>query len=350
MSDTKIIITTLVKDEGWMLERFLSTASIIADHIIVSDESTGLDNSIKIYEKYPKVILHRYPFPSSDHSTPQKRRKFVFEEARKIVCKKRIIIALDSDEILSANIINSNEWNTVLNSEPGTLVHLQWVTLWKSHQTYRVENDSLMYGNYNRHIWIDDGISEIPDIGHGAFHMAYNPLKVKYNLFLNQIVCLHYQFCNWARTESKHRYYRVQEKIYVKKLSDLAIYRIYGWMYSKNTKIKNSKKEWFEGWEKKGIDISSIENHKINYFDLSVIEKFDKYGTDKFKYQDIWNIDWNELITFSKNNNLLSKNIIFTNPKKKLMIRLYHAYMRITIDIKIIRLIERIIFRKKFEY
>ena len=109
-------------------------------------------------------------------------------------------------------------------------------------------------------------------------------------------------------------------------------------------------KEWFEGWEKKGIDISSIENHKINYFDLSVIEKFDKYGTDKFKYQDIWNIDWNELITFSKNNNLLSKNIIFTNPKKKLMIRLYHAYMRITIDIKIIRLIERIIFRKKFEY
>src|ERR1039457_2501134 len=96
MPDTKIIVTTLVKDEAWMLDRFLATCSAFADHIIVSDESTGLDNSLDIYKKYSKVILFH------NSGTPVRgdiRRKFVFDEARKIPCDKRIIIAIDSDEI-----------------------------------------------------------------------------------------------------------------------------------------------------------------------------------------------------------------------------------------------------------
>lgn len=316
MNNTKIIVVTLVKDEAWMLERFLSTCSQFADHIIVSDESTGLDNSLEIYLKYPKVILHHN---AGSPVRADLRRQFVFQEARKISCDKRIIIAIDSDEILSANIFDSPEWNTVLNSEPGTLIYLQWVTLWKSYKYYRLDSPNF-YGTYNRQIWVDDGISEIPSVGYQEMHMAYNPLKAKKYLYLNDIVCLHYQCCNWQRMEAKHRYYRAHEKTNIQKLSDLAIYRIYGHFSSNAMTIKNSLPKWYEGWIKMGIDVTSVATDDLTHFDISVIEMFKKNGTDFFKFQDIWRVNWNELIDRAQQARMVSLDYQFLEPKKILSI------------------------------
>lgn len=346
MSITKIIVATLVKDEAWMLERFLATCSQFADHIIVSDESTGFDNSLEIYKKYPKVILHHNSgFPVS----PDIRRKFVFQEARKIACDKRYIIAIDSDEIISANIFESPEWETVLKADPGTLIHLQWVTLWKNCEHFRADS-TYLYGNYNRHIWVDDGTSEIPVVGYQEMHMAYNPLQARKHIFLNDIVCLHYQCCNWERMESKHRYYRAHEKSNIRKLSDLAIYRIYGHMMSRQNEFRNSPAKWFDGWTKIGIDMTSHENMKLTHFDLSVIEMMHKHGSDLFALQDIWRVDWSNLVNHAKAAGRLPENFVFIQPKRRFFDRLFHIYMRITIDSKFVRYIERKLFQKDFSY
>jgi hypothetical protein len=345
MSDTKIIVVTIVKDEAWMLERFLSTCSQFADHIIVSDESTGQDNSLDIYPRYPKVILHHNPGIAVRGDI---RRRFVFQEARKIDCEKRIIIAIDSDEIISANMLESPEWKTVLNSEPGTLLHLQWVTLWKNHRQYRADYPYL-YGSYNRQIWVDDGISEIPVIGFEGQHMAYNPLHAKKHIYLNEIVCLHYQACSWQRMESKHRFYRAYEKSYIRKLSDLAIYRIYGHM-SQKIECQPSPTKWFDGWEKMGIDMTSTENVEITHWDLSVISMLQQHGSDFFAFQDIWRVDWSKLVNQAKEEEKIPMDFVFKKPKKRFFSRLFHIYMRLTIDIKIIRFIEGKIFYKGFLY
>lgn len=346
MSRTKIIVVTCVKDEAWMLERFLATCSQFADKIIVSDESTGLDNSLEIYKKYPKVIVHHN---SGSPVRGDIRRQFVFSEARKISCDKRLIIAIDSDEIISANILESPEWDTVLNAEPGTLIHLQWVTLWKNYEHYRADSQYL-YGNYNRQIWVDDGTSEIPVVGYQEMHMAYNPLQARKNIYLNDIVCLHYQCCNWERMESKHRYYRAHEKSNIRKLSDLAIYRIYGHMMSQKIEFHNSPSKWFDGWMKMGIDMTSYEDMKFTHFDLSVMEMMNKYGSDLFALQDIWRVDWNNLVNHAKLAGRLPENFVFIQPRRRILIRLYSFYMRMTIDKKIIRYIERKLFQKNFNY
>jgi hypothetical protein len=348
MSNTKIIVVTCVKDEAWMLERFLATCSQFADEIIVSDESTGLDNSIEIYKKYPKVILHHNSGSSVRWDI---RRRFVFQEARKIICDKRIIIAIDSDEIISANVIASPEWETVLNAEPGTLFHLQWVNLWKTYEYYRAEYPYL-YGSYNRQIWIDDGISEIPIIGYGyqEMHMAYNPMQAKKHIYLNDIVCLHYQGCNWRRVESRHRYYVAHEKANIGKLSDLAIYRNYGYLTQRKVKCGHSPSKWFDGWMKIGIDMTSSEDMELTHFDLSVMVMLQKHGADFFTFQDLWRVDWIKLISRAKESGRIPQDFIFTRPKRLLLSRLFHIYTKLTIDNKFIRFIERKLFRKGFSY
>jgi hypothetical protein len=351
MSNTKIIVVTLVKDEAWMLERFLSTCSKFADHIIVSDESTGFDNSLEIYPKFPKVILHHNPGNSlrGESARGVIRRRFVFQEARKIVCDKRIIIAIDSDEIISANIFESPEWKTVLNSGPGTLFHLQWVTLWKNYKQYRADYPYL-YGGYTRQIWVDDGVSEIPVIGYQAMHQAYNPLQARKHIYLNDIVCLHYQACNWRRMESKHRFYRAYEKSYIGKLSDMAIYRIYGHILSQKIECRYSPSKWFDGWEKMGIDMTSTEDMELTHWDLSLISMLQQLGTDVFALQDIWRVDWNKLVSQAKKESKIPQDLVLNIPKLRFFCRLYHIYMRLTIDIKFIRFIERKLFKKGFLY
>jgi hypothetical protein len=180
--------------------------------------------------------------------------------------------------------------------------------------------------------------------------MAYNPLKAKKYIYLNEIVCLHYQCCNWQRMEAKHRYYRAHEKANIQKLSDLAIYRIYGHMASKNMEIKNSPHEWFDGWTKKGIDMTTVQTESLTHFDLSVIEMLRKNGPDFFTFQDIWRVNWSELFTQAQQENKIPLDYIFVNPKNHMFSRLFHLYMRMTIDMKLIRYIERKLFQKDFSY
>ena len=128
----------------------------------------------------------------------------------------------DADEIISGNLFDSPEWKTVLNAEPGTLIHLQWVILWKNYLYYWRQHKNY-YGNYNRNIWVDDGVAEIPSSGDPNMHIPYTPQAAKKHIYLNDIVCLHFVACNWERMESKHRYYRAHEKFNINKLSNLAI-------------------------------------------------------------------------------------------------------------------------------
>lgn len=346
MQTTKVFVLTTAKDEGWMIERFLATCSQFADHIFISDESSGLDNSLDIYKKYPKVILYHN---GESHVEISIRRQFLLNEARKVECNKRVIIAIDSDEVISANVLDSPEWSTILNAEPSTLFHLQWVTLWHNKYWLRTDNP-LFYGIYNRQIWIDDGKSNIPSVGSHGMHIAYNPMNAKKNVYLNDIVCLHYQCCNWQRMEAKHRFYRAKEKSIIKQLSDLAIYRIYGHIYSKNFIFKETLNSWFYNWEKLGIDMSSIEIEPITHFDIDVIHMFQKRGTNFFVKQDVWKTNWNNLYDLAKNKNVIPNNFKFIPPKKNLFYKIYHKYMAITIDNKFIRFIERLLFHKSFLY
>lgn len=353
-STTQVMVVTCIKDEGWILPTFLATCSEFADQIFIYDEATGLDNSREIYKKFPKTVVTYNDGPPLSYDI---KRKAIFEKARQAPLlpgkTKKLFVAIDGDEILSSNVLTSTEWKNVLHAEPGSLFFLQWVNLWKSNKEYRVDHPE-QHGIYNRTLWMDDGKSPIPDQGIQGMHMVYTPMDAKNKGYLKEVVCIHYQFLNWERMEAKHRWYRAHEKLNIQKLSDLAIWRIYGDGVRKDITTRQAPSEWFAGWENKGISTSNFKEDEINYYDLQVVEWLDQHGANTLKHQDVWNVDWSQKIKKLKDLGKVPSTTLparlnlgfFQNLKRNLFV----TYVRATKETGWIRFLEKKIFRKGFFY
>src|SRR6185312_9661589 len=119
---SKIIVITPAKNEAWILDRFLAVTSQFADVIIVADQHST-DGSLDIYPKYPKVHLVSNNDSNYDEAT---RQLLLLKTARSLVPDhKRVILALDADEILAADSLNTPGWQSMLDARPGTVLHFE---------------------------------------------------------------------------------------------------------------------------------------------------------------------------------------------------------------------------------
>src|ERR1700751_208255 len=120
MEKPLLICLTPIKDEAWILERFLKCTSVWADHIIIADQHSK-DQSKEIARSFPKVTLIENN--SETYNEPD-RQQLLIREARKIAGPK-ILMTLDADEFLTANFLTSPEWETILRSTVGTVIRFQ---------------------------------------------------------------------------------------------------------------------------------------------------------------------------------------------------------------------------------
>ena len=94
-SDPALICLTPVRNEAWILDRFLRCARLWADHIVVVDHCST-DGSREIAREFPKVTLVEYDETSFDEP---ERRRLLIETARSLEPdRQRILLALDADE------------------------------------------------------------------------------------------------------------------------------------------------------------------------------------------------------------------------------------------------------------
>ena len=142
----KLICLTPIKNESWILELFLKSASLWADHIIIADQNST-DNSREIVKNFAKATLVDN---KSDIFNETDRQKLLINEARKIPGPK-ILISLDADELISPNIFKSKEWESMLSLKPGTVLYFQLYNLRPDFQTYWAHNYYTPLG------YVDDG-------------------------------------------------------------------------------------------------------------------------------------------------------------------------------------------------
>ena len=283
----KLICVTPVKNEAWILERFLKLASLWADHIIIADQ-LSTDNSREIAGKYEKVILVNNP---SEVFNEPERQQLLLAEARKIEGPK-LIFTLDADECLTPNFSNSPEWETMLNSAPGTIFQFQLYnlqpgmkTMWADLHTYPLA-------------YMDDGAEH-----QGPQFNSYRiPLPIaNTTVFLNDIMIMHYSDTDWERYVSKNRWYNCYDKIIHPDKSSIDLFRQYNqrFFYPKD-RFELIPSYWIEEYSRMGIDMTSVQCIPRRIWDEQILDFFDQYGIKYFKKERIWNVDWPKIATLHK--------------------------------------------------
>ena len=272
-----VICLTPIKDEAWILERFLSCASVWADVIIVADQNSS-DDSAEIVRRFPKVRLIHNSGGSYDEAF---RQRLLLGEARKIDGPK-LLLALDADEFFTADGLESAEWDAMLKAAPGTVMHFDWIQVAPGFD-YGWEQTLTPVG------FMDDGS------GHSGrkLHSARIPIpECAPQLRLEGIKLLHYHYVDWGRMRSKVRWYQCWERIHKTDGRPLELFRRYHPMLTAKKNRIPLEAGWLEGYEKQGIDMRSVRFTGSYPWDSQIAVMFREHGTRAFARLHIWDYSW----------------------------------------------------------
>ena len=277
-----VICLTPVRNEAWILDRFLRCASLWADHILIADQCSE-DGSREIASRYPKVTLIENPTAEVDEAS---RQRLLIDAARRIP-GPRFLMAVDADEFLSANFLDSVTWREMLQSEVGTVVEFQMVNLKPDLQSYWSPPIEFRFG------FMDDGTSfhtgprlhspRIPSPPNAPVRSA------------EEVKVLHYQYVNWDRMQSKHRWYQCLERILHSERKPIDVFRQYHHMYAiPENELKPLPSQWIDGYERLGIDMTTVPSTQaIYWWDREVVRWFETHGASRFRREAVWDKDWN---------------------------------------------------------
>ena len=275
MNDEKaqVICLTPTKNEEWIIERFVKAASLWADIIIIADQMST-DKTVEIAKQYSKVQI---VMNESETFNENERQKLLINEARKIPGKK-LLLALDADEFLTANFHGSSEWKEMLHADEGTVFSMEWPFIKDDFEHYWEVADS-----YRKFAVMDDGSEH----GGSAMHSVRIPFSLDANnVFIKEIKVMHFQYTDWKRMESKHLWYQCYEHVMNPKKSYFEIYRMYHHMYVKQA-YKEIPHEWFEYYEDNQVGLKVIPYETTYWWDKEVEKYIEDYSADYFKYIDI---------------------------------------------------------------
>jgi len=277
-----IICITPIKNESWILDRFIQCASQWADYIIIADQGST-DDSRTIASSYPKVILIENNAQNYDEGY---RQRLLLAKAREIP-GERLIIALDADEMLTANWSNSPEWEQMKSAARGTIFRFSWLNVWPDFKTAWVPGDGIPFG------FIDDGREHQGQV----IHSTRIPVtQANPSILLKESKVLHYQYTNWPRMKSKQRWYQCWEKINNPNKRPIQIYRQYHHMDAPPpTEVVPINPEWFTNYEEQHIDMRTIPRSDFYHWDRELLAWFEKYGIRTFSRLGIWDADWKAL-------------------------------------------------------
>jgi hypothetical protein len=260
---------------------------LYCDHIIVADQRStdGSSEFLARTANVTRVINNDLEFNETN------RIKLMVAKARHILSSP-ILLFLDADETLSANILFSLEWKSFVKSEPGTTGYFRWVQLYGSVKRY-IARGKTGIPVHMPFAFVDDG-RDFDDgtLMHGPRGPGLsNPTRA---FFFNDVVNLHFFLTNRIIFKKKQNWY----KLYWLKKGGRYFHINRNHATYESISLKETEAspiEWYEGFQKNQIDIFSAENPALTWYDIEILNFMNANGTRSLWLLDIWNQDWEKL-------------------------------------------------------
>jgi glycosyltransferase involved in cell wall biosynthesis len=279
----RLVVITPVRNEAWILDRFLAVTSRVADRIVIADQGST-DASREVCRRYPKVTLLENPSTEFNEAA---RQVLLVAAARAEVPLPRIILALDADEVLAADAPGSAGWTRMRQLPPGTVVGVERVDLLGR------GDQCMRHGVFTPLGYVDDGAPHRPRPIHSM--RVPNPDGAPVEP-LPDVQVLHYALLRPTAVAAKARWYSALENILGTCPSPLKRRARYRDMmnFTGRASIEPSRPSWFEGWEALGIDMRTVREERFYWYDEEVLRLFEKWGARRFWFDDLWDLDWEE--------------------------------------------------------
>lgn len=301
-----VIVLTPVKNESWILSNFLKATSVFADLIIIADQNSS-DNSREIALNFKKVILINIP---NNEYNEAFRQELLITKARELVPGNKLLIALDADEFISANSLNSKEWRIMLNSEPGCTFAAERIDLLSPISKYI---SFPIY--YLKFAFVDDGISS--HIGRKVHSTRLPENHEQGTVYLSNFKIIHFSRIRRQLFWDKLAFYSMIENINQTSnfLGRIGRNSKNIYLYFEKTKAENTPNEWIESWHTKfEINLKEFQHQISNQFKIQIIKLFMEFGEKRFYLDDIWDTDWNAEVKNLKDNLSINETFLIKGP------------------------------------
>lgn len=267
-----------VKNEAWILERFLRAAELWADDIVLADQGST-DATREIAARFDKVRLVRNDAAGYDEGG---RQRLLLAAAREVP-GPRFIVAIDADEFLTPTWTESPEWRAALESAPGTVFTFDWVNVLPDGRSAYIPEHEVPFA------FMDDGSEHAGDRIHST-RIPVSPSAERRSL--TEVKVLHMQFADWPRMKSKQRWYQCWEALNHDK-RPIQIYRQYHRMDAfPEHEVHAIPETWLSDYLAHGVDIRPAASDGPFWWDADVLEWMRENGPDRFRKLDVWDVEW----------------------------------------------------------
>jgi glycosyltransferase involved in cell wall biosynthesis len=271
-----------VRNEAWILERFLRAAELWADDIVLADQGST-DETRAIASHFAKVRVVENTSPAYDEGA---RQRLLLDAAREIE-GRRFVVALDADEFLTPTWRDADEWRAALEAPPGTVFGFDWVNLLPNARSAYIPGEKIPFA------FVDDGSAHSGDRIHSTRIPVADPSRIR---DLEQVKVLHLQFTDWRRMKSKQRWYQCWEALNHANKRAVQIYRQYHRMDAFPARETYPiDPAWINRYRAWGIDLTPQDSRQPLWWDQEVLQWILEHGPERFRKLDIWDVPWEEI-------------------------------------------------------
>jgi Glycosyl transferase family 2 len=282
-----VIICAPVRNELHNLTRLLPAWQLYADHIVVADQRSH-DGTREFLATQPKVTI----VSNEDSEYNESNRIPLMLAAARKISDEAVLLCIDADETLSADVTTSIEWRSFLNARPGTTGFLNWIQLWRSIRQYVVRGE-LASSAPMPFAFVDDGR---PFDSAGVMHGPRGPGMSRPTrvFYFNEVVNLHFNRVNPEIDRKKQNWYKLfwwrkGGKYFHINRNHMNVEHLDG------EHCRPTPAAWYQAYERQGIDLVSAESAALTWYDVEILQGMEANGARALWLLDIWNQDWEHL-------------------------------------------------------